>query len=54
MAMELSLAGVEVDVILFAAIQDAPSDARANFEIVAKRASLEAVKRSSRTHTFVV
>jgi ADP-dependent NAD(P)H-hydrate dehydratase / NAD(P)H-hydrate epimerase len=42
LAMELSRAGVEVDAILFARIQDATGDARANFEIVAKRASFEA------------
>ena len=42
LAMELSRAGVEVDVILFAHIEDATGDARANFEIVAKRASLVA------------
>jgi hydroxyethylthiazole kinase-like uncharacterized protein yjeF len=42
LAMELARAGVEVDVILFARIQDATGDARANFEIVAKRASFEA------------
>jgi NAD(P)H-hydrate epimerase len=42
LAIELSRAGVEVDVILFARIQDTTGDARANFEIVAGRASLEA------------
>src|SRR6185503_4399124 len=42
LAMELSRAGVEVDVILFARIKDTMGDARANFEIVAGRASLEA------------
>jgi NAD(P)H-hydrate epimerase len=39
--MELSRAGVDVDVILFARIEDASGDARANFEIVARRASFE-------------
>lgn len=42
LALELSRAGVDVDVILFARIEDTSGDARANFEIVAKRASLEA------------
>jgi len=41
LAMELSRAGVEVDVILFARIEDSTGDARANFEIVAGRASSE-------------
>src|SRR5258705_1979377 len=40
LAMELSRAGVDVDVILFARIEEASGDARANFEIVA-RASFE-------------
>ncbi|HYU99955.1 MAG TPA: NAD(P)H-hydrate dehydratase [Pyrinomonadaceae bacterium] len=42
LAMELSRAGVDVDVILFAPIESASGDARANFEIVARRASFEA------------
>ena len=42
LAMELSRAGADVDVILFARIEDASGDARANFEIVARRASFEA------------
>ncbi len=42
LAMELSRAGVEVDVILFARIRDTTGDARVNFEIVAGSASLEA------------
>jgi hydroxyethylthiazole kinase-like uncharacterized protein yjeF len=41
LAMELSRAGVEVDVVLFGRIQDATGDAQTNFEIVARRASLE-------------
>src|SRR5258705_1001168 len=42
LAMELSRAGVDVDVILFARIEDASGDARANFEIVARHANFEA------------
>src|SRR6185437_14189376 len=40
LAIELYRAGVEVDVILFARIQDTTGEARANFEIVAGSASL--------------
>lgn len=42
LAMELSRAGVKVDVILFGRLQQAKGDARANLEIVARSASLEA------------
>jgi len=41
LAMELSRAGVEVDVVLLGRIQDAKGDAQTNFEIVARRASLD-------------
>ena len=42
LAMELSRAGVDVDVILFARIEETSGDARANFEVVARRSSFEA------------
>ena len=41
LAIELSRAGVHVDVILFGRIEDTTGDARTNFEIVAKHASFE-------------
>jgi hydroxyethylthiazole kinase-like uncharacterized protein yjeF len=53
LAMELSRAGVEVDVVLFARIEDATGDARANFEIVAKRARLVASQTDPQRLTFV-
>jgi hydroxyethylthiazole kinase-like uncharacterized protein yjeF len=42
LAMELSRAGVKVDVILFGRIQEAKGDAQANLEVVARSASAEA------------
>lgn len=42
LAMELSRAGVKVDVILFGRIQQAKGDAQANLEVVARSASEEA------------
>ena len=42
LAMELSRAGVKVDVILFGRIQEAKGDAQANLEVVARSASEEA------------
>jgi len=42
LAMELSRAGVKVDVILFGCIQEAKGDAQANLEVVARSASAEA------------
>lgn len=41
LAMELSRAGVKVDVILFGRIQEAKGDAQANLEVVARSASPE-------------
>src|SRR4030095_6004577 len=41
LAMELSRAGVNVDVVLFGRIEDATGDARTNFEIVARHSSFE-------------